>query len=290
MTLYVGCCNYWIKLLYVEEIDTDELVFWLKRFCPNVIVCTEFQNYKVVVKCLQSEEHKLTELEDTIYILGQWKNSEDFLAKFITQLLQRFLVYDGILIVPASCVQIEKNKCILFIGDFWQGKTVSASSFASYHSKQLICDNYVLIRNGKVFGCSEYISLPEFLVSRGTDSIYQPVMKKNNRVFFQRKGNLLDGELVIAGLFIPYLNQGMSELRAISKEESIWFLYQKLTRLLCGETVLFHGELASPCYLNDDNSRIILNFVKEFLKWNTLIYVSSGVEEMPKIIGGYLWE
>lgn len=290
MTLYVGCCNYWIKISYVEEIETDELVFWLKRFCPNVITCTEFQNFNIVVQCLQSEEYKLLELEDSVYIQGQWKNSEDFLAKYITQLLQRFLVCDGILIVPAACVQIEKNKCILFIGDFWQGKTLSASKFAFYHSKQLICDNYVIIRNGIVFGCSEYISIPEFLVSQVSNSIYQPVMKKNNRVFFQRKESLSKRELVIDGLFIPYINQGMSELRAISKEESVWFLYQKLTRLLCGETVLFYGELASPCYLNDNNSRIVLNIVKELLERNSLIYVSSGIEDMPSLIGGYLWE
>lgn len=290
MDLYIGCCDCWIKLLYAEEIESAELMFWLKRFCPNVIICSEFQEHKAAVNCVQSENYEIAEIEDIIYIWGQWKNSEDFLAKFITQLLQRFLICDGILIVPASCVQTESDKCILFIGDFWQGKTVSASSFASYFSKQLISDNYVLIRKGKVFGCSEYISLPEFLTTQRANLTYQPVMKKNNRVFFKSVEKTLEAELTIGGLFIPYLNQGMSEIRAISEEESIWFLYQKFTRLLCGETVLFHGELPSPCYLNNENSRIILNSVKQLLSCNTLVYVSSGIEEIPKIIGGYLWE
>lgn len=289
--IFVGCFEHWIKLSFGDEIELDSLFFWIKRFCPSVSIDMEIHKYEIEINCIKSDYYDLSETDTIIQIYGNWLKSEDFLAKYVTQVMQKILIKEKLLIIPASCVEIEKNKCILFIGDFWQGKTISAANFANFYSKKMISDNYVMIRDGKVCGCSDYVSLPEIMVDRRDNSFYKKITVRNNRIFYERKEKMQNGqELNINGLFIPYVNKGMNDLRPITEEESIWFLYQKLTRLLCGETVLFHGELPTPCYLNHENSKTILQIVRRLLEKNTLIYVSSSIELMPKLIGEQIWE
>ena len=77
---------------------------------------------------------------------------------------------------------------------------------------------------------------------------------------------------------LPYINKGDNNIHYISKEESYWYLYQKFSRLLCGETILFDGKLPSPMFLNKSNSKTILKIVDELLISNSIKYVSAPMD------------
>ena len=87
---------------------------------------------------------------------------------------------------------------------------------------------------------------------------------------------------------MPYINDGDSNVHYISEEESDWYLYQKFTRLLCGETILFDGRLPSPIFLNKRDSKRILTIIDKLLINNRIKYVSASmntiVEEGNKML------
>lgn len=205
-----------------------------------------------------------------------------YIAKFITQCFQKLLIKENILIIPASCIA-NKNNALLVIGDFWQGKTSSAINISSKYKYNLISDNYVAIKDGYVIGTTSFISVRKEDIKDKNNSIFNV----NDRYFYNNK-YCYDSNLKIIGFMLPYINNGDDNIHYISKEESCWYLYQKFSRLLCGETILFDGELTSPIFLNKSNSKKILKIVDDLLINNTIKYVSAPmniiVEEGNKIL------
>ena len=186
------------------------------------------------------------------------------------------------MIIPASCIA-NKNNALLVIGDFWQGKTSSAINISSKYKYNLISDNYVAIKDGYIIGATSFISVRKEDIKDKNNSIFNV----NDRYFYNNK-YCYDSNLKIIGFMLPYINNGDDNIHYISKEESCWYLYQKFSRLLCGETILFDGELTSPIFLNKSNSKKILKIVDDLLINNTIKYVSAPmniiVEEGSKIL------
>lgn len=277
MKYYYKCFD---KKICVQLYDkaTNMLDFWLKRFCPNIrkMEINKFEKniYDLNIKFIKSEKYDYIVNDNNITIFGQMTKNESYIAKFITQCFQKLLIDDDILIIPAACVA-NKDKSILIIGDFWQGKTSVAINISSEYNYNLISDNYVAIKYGKIIGATSYISIRKEDVVDDLKSIYNV----NDRYFYKNK-YCYNNDLKIVGFLLPYINNSDNNIHIISKEESKWYLYQKFIRLLCGETILFDGKLPSPIFLNKDNSKKILTIVDELLTKNEIKYVSSSMEKI----------
>lgn len=265
---------------------SDLLFFWLKRFCPNIKEIPYNKKNIIVdydIKFIKSEEYDYIEKENSITILGVIAENESFIAKFVTQCFQKLLIEDNILIVPSSCV-CYRGQSLLIIGDFWQGKTSVALNLVSNANFQLISDNYVAIKNGNIIGCTNYISIRKEDIGDRYTSIYTV----NDRYFYENEYCFNNENLQIIGFLLPYINNSDNNIHFISTEECKWYLYQKFTRLFCGEAILFEGKLPSPIFLNKDISKKVLNIINELLKNNRIKYVSSSmsviIEEGQKML------
>lgn len=283
MTIYYNCFNKTISIkLY--EMANEMLDFWLKRFCPSIIKNQNSEKLKIdlEITVVESKKTNYSIKSNKIILHGNIGDNISYIAKFITQCFQKLLMNENILIIPASCVAKE-NKALLVIGDFWQGKTSSALSISSTYKYNLISDNYVAIKDGYVIGATSFISIRKEDIKDKNDSIFNI----NDRYFYNNK-YCYSSNLKIIGFMLPYINKGDSNIHYISKEESHWYLYQKFTRLLCGETILFDGKLPSPIFLNKSNSKKILTIVDKLLINNSIKYVSAPMntitEEGNKIL------
>ena len=260
------------------------LDFWLKRFCPSIIKIQDSVNLKKDLEIIinKSEKTNYRIRNNKIFLYGTIGDNISYIAKFITQCFQKLLIKENILIIPASCIA-NKNNALLVIGDFWQGKTSSAINISSKYKYNLISDNYVAIKDGYIIGATSFISVRKEDIKDKNNSIFNV----NDRYFYNNK-YCYDSNLKIIGFMLPYINNGDDNIHYISKEESCWYLYQKFSRLLCGETILFDGELTSPIFLNKSNSKKILKIVDDLLINNTIKYVSAPmniiVEEGNKIL------
>lgn len=283
MIFYYNCFNKKISIeLY--EISNDMLDFWLKRFCPNIIKIQDSVNLKndleIIIKKSEKSNYRIK--NNKIFLYGTIKDNISYIAKFITQCFQKLLIKENILIIPASCVA-NKNNALLVIGDFWQGKTSSAINISSEYKYNLISDNYVAVKDGYIIGTTSFISVRKENMKDKNTSIFNV----NDRYFYNKK-YCYDSNLKIIGFMLPYINSEDNNIHYISKEESCWYLYQKFSRLLCGEAILFDGKLTSPIFLNKSNSKKILKIVEKLLINNNIKYVSAPmniiVEEGNKML------
>lgn len=274
MEYFYRCFTKIIRL----QLDTSkekDLDFWIERFCPNVEILSEKVNFDIGIECIDGIKYDYIVEKDYIRIYGKMNNYSSFLAKFITQVFQKLLIDEEILFVPASCVANNYN-CLLILGDFWQGKTSTALNIVKKYNLNLISDNYVAIKNGKVIGATKYISKRE----EDTVNISSSLLNVNNRFFFKNLNFSNIDNLKINSFLLPFINCSDNNIHLISKEESKWYLYQKFIRLLSGESILFNGKLPSPFFLDKEKSILILNIVNELLNNVNILYVSSSMNKI----------
>lgn len=277
MTFYYSCFNKIISIKLYEKAN-DMLDFWLKRFCPSIIKIQDSEKLKIDFEIIvvESKKTNYSIKNNKIILYGSIGNNISYIAKFVTQCFQKLLINENILIIPASCVAND-NQALLVIGDFWQGKTSSALNISSTYNYNLISDNYVAIKDGYIIGATSFISVRKEDTTDKRNSIFSI----NDRFFFKNK-YCYKNNLKIVGFMLPYINKEDSNIHYISKEESYWYLYQKFSRLLCGETVLFDGKLPSPIFLNKSNSKRILTIVDKLLANNSVKYVSAPMNIIIK--------
>lgn len=277
MTFYYSCFNKKISIKLYEKVD-DMLDFWLKRFCPSIIKIQDSSQLKfdLEIFVIKSEKINYSIKNNKIFLFGNIRDNISYIAKFVTQSFQKLLIEENILIIPASCVS-KRNRALLVIGDFWQGKTSSALNISSKYKYNLISDNYVAIKDGYIVGATSFISVRMEDIKDKNNSIFSV----NDRYFYNNK-YCYNSNLKIIGFMLPYINKGDNNIHYISKEESYWYLYQKFSRLLCGETILFDGKLPSPIFLNKSNSKKILKIVDELLINNSIKYVSAPMDIIIK--------
>ena len=269
-----------IIALKTADVNEEMFDFWLNRFCPNVekINCTT--NVDITIEYEYSESNDYTIQNNKIILFGDKDNCESSLAKFMTQVFQKLLINDNILIIPSACIANNaNNNCILIIGDFWQGKTAIAVSVTDMYNYELVSDNYVAIKNGRVIGATKYISVRE---EQKQDNNH--LLEINNRLFYSKNMCNTKESYEIVCIVNPHINSSNHDIHYISTEESTWYLYQKYTRLLCGETILFDGKCPSPSFLNKKNSKIVLKIVKELLKNVKLKYISASINDISEVV------
>ena len=273
MKFYYNCFNKIILVKLYNETN-NMLDFWLKRFCPCIVKIQNSKQLKIDLEIIVSESEKTNYSikNNKIILSGQVGDNISYIAKFITQCFQKLLIKDNILIIPAACVA-KDNKALLVIGDFWQGKTSSALNISKTYNYDLISDNYIAIKDGYVIGGTSFISVRKEDIKDTNNSIFNI----NDRYFYDNK-YCYNINLKITGFMLPYINNGDNNIHYISNEESKWYLYQKFSRLLCGETVLFDGKLPSPIFLNKNSSKKILTIVDNLLVNNSIKYVSAPMD------------
>lgn len=265
--------------LEIADVSEEKLNFWINRFCPSVEKINHTTNTDIVITYEYSKSNDYTIQNNNIILSGDKNNCESSLAKFITQVFQKLLINDNILIIPSACIANNDNNCILIIGDFWQGKTAVAVSVTDMYNYKLVSDNYVAIKNGRVIGATKYISVRE---EQRQDNNH--LLEINNRLFYPKDiCNTKDGYKIVC-IVNPHINSANHDIHYISTEESIWYLYQKYTRLLCGETILFDGKCPSPNFLNKENSKKVLKIVKNLLESVKLKYISASISDISEAV------
>lgn len=279
MIYYYRCFNKILKLK-LENPKVENLDFWLERFCPNIELLLSLSNGCDVdfsIELYDSDVYDYILENNTIKLYGQRDNYESYLAKFITQVFQKLLLDDDIFIFPAACVANEKD-CILIIGDFWQGKTSTALNISKTYNLNLVSDNYIAIKKGKVIGATKYLSIRK----EDVETCFHTLLTINDRLFFDNSSLFINENLNIKGFILPFINSSDNNIHTISAEESKWYLYQKFIRLLSGETILFNGNLPSPTFISKSASLLILQVVNDLLQENNILYISAGMSIIVK--------
>ena len=288
--LLYNCFNKNIKICLKNiSIDTVCFEFWLKRDCPNIERIDFCENSNYLVMCENSiYKTESYVIENSIVLKGNFENCEAWLAKFISQIFQKLLIEDEVIFLNAACV-VFNNEAILMLGDFGQGKTSTAIGICEHlNNTLLISDNYVALKENYVIGITDYISI------RNENSYANNILKKNNLILdinnrgFYSIENDKNIKYSIKKIIIPFINCGDNNFHIISKEESKWYLYQKMSRLINGETLLFNGILPSPIFNNEGISKKILRISNNYLEGNNILYVSSSVEFIAKYISNIL--
>jgi len=257
------------------------LKFWLERFCPGIVEDINSKAFDYQIDCSTYIQNKYRVIsENSIILYSSWDyDYSSFLAKFVTQVFQRLLNTNGLYIIPCACVT-KNGKAVLFIGDYWQGKTsVALNTFKLDKEVEIVSDNYVIIKNNKVLCGTKYLSLREENITRYKSIINTNSIKiVNARKYFEYNNSKKQGEIV--GFIIPYINIGDDNFHIVSNEEAIWYLYQKLSNIIKGDTVLFNGQYPSP---NLDNKTLSINrlkYINRLLTKSKLFYSSSNIDKI----------
>ena len=281
---YYKCFNRIIKVsLYKPK--TENLDFWLQRFCPSVIILADKQKSDFSIICLLKRKSDYIDYRvknKKIYLYGKLDNYESYLAKFITQTFQSLLIKDDIFFLPSACIYNKHNECVLIIGDYWQGKTTVATKTCEQGNYKILTDNYIAIKNDCVIGGTKFLSTREQINQNDVKLV------NNNRYFFENKNNDSNIKLQVKEIVLPYINSANLDIHLISHEESVWFLYQKFTKLLSGESILYNGKIPSPSFLNKFNCKKLLKEVNLLMCKFNINYISAGidviVQEISKIL------
>lgn len=282
MEIVYSCFGKSILLSFPNNLgnNVSELDFWTKRFCPSIKSISFSDNYSVdyKIECVDSTHYSYRIYKNRIVISGIWYNYESFLAKFITQVFQNLLFDNNIVFIPAACV-IKNNSAILIVGDFWQGKTSVALGFVNRYNFSLLSDNYIAIQNNTILGGTSYLSLKQENLHTSLD-LQQNIFIHDNRAYFNKSEckTLITNKPQIIGILIPHINNNDNNFHFISYNDSVWFLYQKLTRLINGESVFFTDIIPSPNFNNKKKSKQILTYTTQLLQSCSLLYASASLD------------
>lgn len=282
MKIFFNCFEIQIQIIPDNgvKLDWQQLTFWLKRFCPNVVAQVQETVHHRIYLITHTENTVCINNSNTI-LQGKWdEGTESALAKYITQVFQKELVKSNIFFVPAAAIAI-KEKLVLIMGDFWQGKTTVALHAAKQiKGAQVLTDNYIAIKDDKVIGHTNYLSIRNDNKHITNEEVV--LINRNNRRFIQNE--YINTVHEICGLCIPHINQGDNNYHNISKEEAVWYLYQKMSRLHNGECVLFNGEKASPIFNNEITSNKILCIAKRWTEKYPIVYASGPLENISDVL------
>lgn len=262
--------------------DISELDFWTKRFCPLIEFKLLSDNHSVdyTIECIDSTKHNYHTYKNGIVISGKWHKCEAFLAKFITQVFQKLLIKQNIIFLPAACV-IKKNTAILIIGEFGQGKTSVAMNFRNKKNFSILSDNYIALHKNSILGGTEYISLRKE-DQKAPLYINQKIFYHENRMYCLKDNNIKQviEKTKIIGILIPFLNDNDCNFHFLSYNESVWFLYQKMARILNGESVFFTDIISAPNFNNKRTRKQILTCTSQLLHSCHLLYASASLDNI----------
>lgn len=288
ITMFLVITSYEKNVLldFDSIINSTELKFWIERFVPNVKI-SDVKTTKIEFKihCIDSIEGPNIKRGNTneVYLFNNWSQSSfGYLGKFISQIFQMILIEEGIYFFPGACVS-HYNKAILFVGDYWQGKTSVVMGMMKDAKNLLISDNVVGFDGNKIIGGTKYVSCRKENKHVSFDKPEKmKVFEVNGRSYFNLEdySNEAKQPLELVGIINAHINKGDHNIHKVPKEEALWYLNSKFSALIKGEVLLFDGKIPSPSLDTESNSLKRLNLVRNILTKLDLIYLSAPLEEI----------
>ena len=207
---------------------------------------------------------------------------------FHSKVFQKLVINQKVIYVHASCVS-KGNDGVIIIGDFGQGKTsVALECTIQDKEVQLLSDNGIAIKDNKIIGYANSIALRTVntnMLNKIDDK--EVTLKCDNMTFFDFEPNLI-GSINIKSIIIPHINAEDNNIYNVDEEKGKWYLYNKFTSLLNGETLLFNGSVPTKVFSTKNNLEIILGEVNNLIKSVPLKYVSCNFNGIIREVVGDL--
>jgi hypothetical protein len=286
-SLIFSCYEKNIQLVINKQIDFTSLNFWVERFTPQVSIGESSANIDYKINCIDFLGEPFYEIvsDNEINLHYDWISSSfGYLGKFVSQAFQKLLSDRSICFLPTACVS-KDNRAVLFVGDYWQGKTSIVMELTKINDVDLVSDNCIAIKGFQVLGGTKYLSF------RKENRHNKLFTKKNNaeieingRNFYESTNNFKEqsNKIRIVGLINAHINNGDDNIHIVPKEEAIWYLYSKFSRLIKGEIVLFDSKIPGPSFDSKERSIRRLNMVKSILDSVELTYMSSSIDRIKE--------
>lgn len=292
MCLSLTSLNKSILLDFDCLVDTTELKFWIERFVPSVKISNS-EKFKTEeefkIHCINDigEPRIKFHTLDEICLYYDWsKSTFGYLGKFVSQVFQSLLIEEGVFFLPGACVCRDK-KAILYVGDYWQGKTSIAMGMIQEPRNLLISDNVVAFDGEKVLGGTKYVS---FRKENSRHVLYTKrltnrALEVNGRDFFNLgdSNKIAKQNVKLVAVVNAHINKGDNNIHKVPTEEALWYLNSKFSGLIKGDVLLFDGQIPSPSLDTEVGSLKRLNMVRNLLKNLELIYMSAPLDEIVGI-------
>lgn len=291
---HVATCVGKISIISQIDLDMEELLFWIQRFNVSAaLVNEETKDYRFQIKLLRCPKEYLVQLEDQLICGCSWDHFfYPEIAKLVSQILELYYERQQQYQLHASCVMHKKtNRCIVFVGDYWQGKSSCAFSLANLSPDyMLVSDNGILVKGNSIVDAVRFFSLnARNPLNRQFDS-YSVIKKRNGRCYYEIEREVVPFPLKICAILVPHINSTGKNIHIVPYEEAIWFLYQKFSNLIAGETILMNGKMPSPVYDNDQLRMARLNEVRNLLDRIPLLYAYAPLDTIRTIAAQRLEE
>lgn len=264
------CFGVSITVSLCSPLDPEVLFFWMQRFCPNVKKSNATDHAAAVI-CRQNAFCAFAQQGTQYELCGDWTGSESALARFLCQVFQTLLVSRGILFLRAACVSDDSQNAALLVGDVWQGKTAVASALHTQYGLQIVSDNCVAVSQAKILGYCRFLSFRSELLDAGPKAA---LMHVNNRSYFSADTDCLTLPLHVRTIVVPHINCGRNDFWVISKQESVWYLYAKLSQCF-GGAILCNGTLAPPSIIDEAAGGSILAETNRLLDAAPICYAAA---------------
>ena len=273
MIVRYSCFGKNVKIDVTNTINKDKLDFWMKRFCPDVeITSRRTSDFTITCEDGQTPDYRMT--DHNLILKGRWTDSESWLSRIVMQVFQKLLVQDGVVFLQASCVRTDTRRCILIIGDYWQGKTSMAIGLADRMGWDILTDNCVALKDGDVIGWTNYLSSRGYQISDAKE-----IMRSEGRIFYENQC-ACNGRYTVSLMIDPHINPSNNQILPIPKNESRWYVYQKLSKCINGDTPMFDGMIPSPITNDYTSASVILREANTLVDSCELLYGCGPMEDV----------
>ena len=268
-----------INYCNLNDDQVKKIDFWINKFTPSIEFYNKtFPDFELHI-INDYSKYDFIEHKNIATIIGKIEGIEANIGKYVSQIYQRLLINKGIIFVHASSVY-KNDKGIIIIGDYGQGKTsVALGCILKDEEISLLSDNGIAIKDNKIIGYTKSISLRQ--VNNKMLSLFDNKKKFDyvNRTYFDyqvEKGKNIE----ISSIIIPHINAEDDNNYLVDENIAKFYLYEKLSSLIKGETLLFNGKFITKSYANKQNLKIIMNEIELLIKNIGLKYLSCSFEEI----------
>lgn len=283
---FFRCFDKTISVTYPQTVigEIEDTRFWISRFCPCAECVNHVDTPTLSIVCLEDTACYYTISSSQIRLYGFWNSFSSWLGKFVSQCFQSLVIESSIVFLPAASLFFG-DASVLILGDFWQGKTTLSLSLMSL-GFNLISDNYTAVKNTVVLGGTRFLSVRSSM-SHCVPDEYERLKDDNGRFFYERP--LVDIRSKTVSLLVsPNLCAKKLEMSVLDRQEALWYLFGKATRLINGEPLLFNGKLASPSFNDSRRADMVLTACHKLLEGTSAYVVSGKPEEMALCIKAML--
>lgn len=274
----------------------NKVCYWLYTFCPGLNIDMEEADYFEVylsVVCKNSVTPCINRYNNVVFLYDYWQQRKEaiaFLAKYIAQLFEAALQKQGKYILHATAVSVQQ-KGVIFIGDVWQGKTVSAlMSKLLIENAKLVSANRILVEDTKIVGASPVFSIPQIMLDQYPQctSLFSSVSQFNDRRCY--KTDVAPLPIIMCQMVIPYIDNGLFDISRLCLEDAIWYLFEKASSSIRGNTILFGFKEPAPNEDSEDISRKRLNYIRKLCKEIPIYRVRGTPNQIAKSVSDIMVE